>query len=104
MFSGRKLTALIVGITILPLAALLFIGWRLLEQDRILESQQEREAAEHAADLVVAAIERAISESEHRLEAGNTDWPTGAVAASIYEDRIDAYPKGRIAYVPVSTP
>ncbi len=33
-------------------------GWRLLEQDRILESQQVQERVERAADLAVAALER----------------------------------------------
>ena len=36
----RGLLALIAGVTLIPLATLLWLGWRLLEQDRILEIQQ----------------------------------------------------------------
>jgi hypothetical protein len=36
----RSLVALIIGITVVPLATLLWLGWRLLEQDRALEQQQ----------------------------------------------------------------
>src|SRR5690349_10158755 len=105
MFNGRrKLIVLIVAITVVPLAVLLFIGWRLLEQDRILEKQQQQQTLERAADLVVAGIERSISESEHRLMAGNTDWPIGVVTVSIHDDRLDAYPKRRLAYVPMAAP
>jgi signal transduction histidine kinase len=98
---NRQLIALIVGITVIPLAVLLFLGWRLLDQDRILERQQAQQSVEHAADLVVAALERAIANSGQRLVSGATEWPDGAVAVRIQDDAIEAYPKGRMAYVPM---
>lgn len=78
--SARRLVALIVGVTVVPLATLLWLGWRLAEQDRVLEHQQVQQRVERAADLIVAALQRAIGILEDRLRDGNAAWPHGAVA------------------------
>ncbi|MBK5295987.1 MAG: HAMP domain-containing histidine kinase [Vicinamibacteria bacterium] len=97
----RTLVALIVCVTVVPLATLLWLGWRLLEQDRSLEGQQTRQRVERAADLIVAAIERAIATSEQRLAAGAADWPDGVVAVTFRTRRVELLPAGRVAFVPV---
>jgi len=70
----RNLIALIAGITVLPLVTLLWLGWRLIEQDRVLEGQQAQQRVERAADLVVAALQPALSASSQQLAAGAEDW------------------------------
>src|ERR1700675_3668574 len=89
----RNLIALIIGITLVPLATLLWLGGRLLEQDRVLEGQQAQQRVERAADLVVAALQRAVSTSQQRLAAGGEQWPDGTVAVSFREGRVEAQPK-----------
>jgi hypothetical protein len=83
-----------VVVIVVPLATLAWLGWRLLEQDRILEGQQAQERLERSADLIVATLQRSLSSSEQRLAAGATDWPEGAVSVAFDGDRIDAYPRG----------
>jgi signal transduction histidine kinase len=100
----RKLGALIVGITVVPLATLLWLGWRLLEQDRMLEGQQVQQRVERAADLAVAALQRALSSSEQRLADGSRQWPEGAAIVTFHDGRVEAYPKERVAYLPVVPP
>jgi type VI protein secretion system component VasK len=63
----RKLIALIGAITVVPLVTLLWLGWRLLEQDHVLEGQQIQQRVERGADLVVAALQRAIAGSEQQV-------------------------------------
>jgi signal transduction histidine kinase len=92
--------ALIGAVTVVPLALLVWLGWRVLEQDRILERQQARDRLERAGDLVAAALERAIVSSEQRLAAGAQDWAEGAVAVVIQDERIEAYPDKRLAFLP----
>lgn len=110
MFSKRlglppnSLVALIVAITVAPLAMLLWVGWRLVEQDRVLEAQQAQQHLERAADLVVAALQRALASSEQQLAAGSQQWPGGAVAVTFHQDQIETYPKGRVAYLPAVAP
>ncbi len=97
----RSLVALIIAITVVPLATLLWLGWRLLDQDRLLEGQQVQERLERAADLAAAALQRAISSSEQRLAAGGGHWPEGSVTLTLREGRVDAYPPDRVAWLPV---
>jgi signal transduction histidine kinase len=100
----RNLIALIVGITAVSLAVLSWLGWRLLEQDRQLESQQEQQRLERAADAVAAALHRALDADQQRLSAGAQDWPAGAVALVFRGRSVEAYPRERVAYLPVTPP
>lgn len=99
-----QLVGLIAAITLVPLVTLLWLGWRLLEQDRLLERQQTQDRVERAADLVVSALQRAIADSEQRLVAAADSWPAGAVIVAFHSDRVDVAPPGRVPYLPVATP
>ena len=44
-----------------------WLGWRLLEQDRSLETQRVQERLELAADHVAAGLQRSLSELETYL-------------------------------------
>jgi signal transduction histidine kinase len=100
----RTLLAAIVGITVIPLALLLWLGWRFLEQDRILERQQAQDRLERSADLVIGAIQRSVSASEQRLATGAAEWPEGAVVLTFERGRIEAHPRNRVAYLPLRPP
>ena len=55
---SRRLLALFLILTVAPAAGLAWLGWRLLEQDRALETQRALERQEYAADLVAGALSR----------------------------------------------
>ena len=98
---SRKLGALIAGLTVLPLATLSWLGWRVVEQDRMLEGLQVQQRIERAADLAVAALQRSLASSERRMAEGVPQWPAGAAVVAFRDGRAEAYPKGRVAYLPV---
>ena len=100
--SARSIAALFVLATGVPLATLFWLGWRVWEQDRALEDQQIRQRVERAADIAVAALERAVAASEKRLAAGLEDWPPGAVVVSLRAQAVRVRPAERVAYLPVS--
>ena len=100
----RRLVALVVTLTVVPLAVFLGLGWKLTQQDRAIEAQQRRERLQLDADRVVAAIDRAVSASEQALAAGRTDWPAGVVVVTFKDGTVDVTPTGRVAYVPAVTP
>jgi signal transduction histidine kinase len=100
----RSLVALIVGITVVPLITLLWLGWRLLEQDRALEQQQVQQRVERGADLIVSALQRALSASERRLAAGGGPGAGEAVTVTFREGHVEAFPRDRVAYFPVVHP
>jgi two-component system phosphate regulon sensor histidine kinase PhoR len=100
-FSPRVALLLVVA-TAAPLAALLWVGWRALEQDRALENEQIRQQVERAADIVAAALQRAVAASERRLAQGSKDWPDGAAAMTVSGETVQVWPMGRAAYLPVA--
>ena len=101
---ARRLVALIATMTIVPLGVFLWLGLRLIEQDRALEQQQARERLQTATDLIVATLQRAIAGSEQKLASGAQDWPDGAVSVAFYPDRVEVFPRRRIAFLPVTPP
>ncbi len=64
-----KLLALFVLLSGTPLAALGWLGWRVLEQDRALETQRERERLDNAASLVMRELDRGLTAWEAMLPA-----------------------------------
>jgi signal transduction histidine kinase len=64
-------------VTAVPAAALAWLGWRLLEQDRALENQRLRERLENAASLLSHELDRALAEWEQLLPRA----ASGAAAA-----------------------
>jgi signal transduction histidine kinase len=96
----RGLLGLVAGMMIVPLALLSWLGWRTLEQDNLLESQQMRQRLELSADLLVAALQRALTADAQRLAAGAREWPDGAVAVEFTAGVARAYPRDGIAYLP----
>ena len=99
--SSRRLVLLVVGLTIISLAVLLWLGGLLLERDRQLEVQEAAESTARATTTVVAAIDRALSAVGDRLSSGATEWPPGAVAVEITAASLHTTPVGRVAYLPV---
>ena len=100
----RRLVVLIAWVTLVALAILSWLGWRLLEQDRLLEGQQVQQRIERAADLVAAALQRAVAADGQRLAAGSRDWPEGAVTLVWRDGLVHVYPRERVAYLPMAPP
>lgn len=97
-----SLVALIVGIAVVPLGGLAWVGLQLVEQDRVLEAQQARQRVERAADLAVAAIDRELAGWEHRLPGLRADWNEPAVALTVEGVSVEIQSAPPLAYWPVA--
>ncbi|MGH2359250.1 MAG: hypothetical protein ACRDGM_01740, partial [bacterium] len=108
MRAPRHLLVSFLAITIVPATALGWLSWRILEQDRALESQRVRERLEHSADLVVAALDRRLIETEDQLAAiaasPAADPTDDALMVTFSSNGIEARPRGRLLYYPVLAP
>ena len=100
----RSLFALIFSVTIIPLAVLTWFGYRLLQQDRVIEDRQLQQRADQVADTVVAALQRATFATQQHLASGADTWPEGAVVVTFTGTYSEADPRGRIAYLPSVSP
>jgi signal transduction histidine kinase len=98
-----KLLALFVLLSGIPLVALGWLGWRVLQQDRALENQRLRERLENAASLVARELDRGFTAWEELLPAaarGQVVVPPGAVFLLIGTDGVVQQQGARLPYYP----
>ncbi len=86
---ARRLSALFVALMLVPAAALAWLGWRWLEQDRALEAQRARERQE-----------RALQSAERILDDREPEPPDGAVMVVIRPQSVELFPRTRLLYYP----
>ncbi len=96
----RRVLALFLVMTIVPGAALAWLGWSLLEQDRALENQRVQGKLELVADRAVSILERALDDLQPLL-IGTTEIPDGVIELSGGHDSLTARPESRLLYYPV---
>src|SRR5216683_6473222 len=65
--SPRYLLTLFLAIMLVLAASLSWLSWRLLKQDRALESQRIQERLDNAADLIAASLVHKFSESKDQF-------------------------------------
>ncbi len=104
---SRRLLALFLILTVAPAAGLIWLGWRLFEQDRALEAQRTLERQEYAADLVVRELSRQIDAS--RKQFTQSEYTASLVTAPdvvsvvFRQDEFRVLPAGRLLYNPIVT-
>lgn len=105
--ASRRLILSFVLVLLVPAVAVVWLGARLIEQDRALASRQLRERRESAADRLIAGLEQAVSSTERRLGGEPTGAPIqpddDAVLVTLRTSGIEAYPRD-LLYLPVIPP
>jgi signal transduction histidine kinase len=103
----RRLLILVVVILLLPAVVVVWLGLRLIQQDRELESRQMTERREAAADRAVALLEQALTSTERQLVAFapaiSIRPDDDAVLVTLSSDGISAVPKDHLLYYPAFT-
>jgi signal transduction histidine kinase len=79
-----KLLALFILLTGVPLVALGWLAWRVLQQDRAIETQRSHERLENAATLIERHLDQRLDDWEelaakHRAGSGPVALPSGTV-------------------------
>jgi signal transduction histidine kinase len=103
-----------LAFALVPVAALVWLGWRLLEQERALERQRAHESLQSAADRIGANLARQLTETEGRLGSlvATPDHQIGSAASELGSrlddalivvarpEGIEGFPPGRLLYYP----
>ncbi len=112
----RHLLMLFLVTTLVLALALGWLSWRLLQQDRALESQRIQERLQQVAEIVVAALLRNLSEVEEQLTTLSALTDTqlanaasqsakgladGALIVVFHPLVADVYPGNRLLYYPL---
>jgi len=96
---------LFLAVAAVSVVALVWMGVRLVQQDRALESQQLEERREAAADRVVAALEQVLSAEERRLtDAPLANFRPAAEDALLFTAGpadVRVWPENALLYYPV---
>jgi signal transduction histidine kinase len=79
-----------------PAVTLIWLGFRLLEQDRVFEAQREIEVREAAADAIARALSQFLNEAESWSPYGPL--PEGAFGIVIKPDGVQSYPAGSVLW------
>jgi cell division protein FtsB len=65
----RRILVSFLVFALAPVAALGWLGWRLMEQEHALERQRAHESLQSAADKIGATLARQLTETEERLSS-----------------------------------
>jgi signal transduction histidine kinase len=99
--SQYGLLAAFLGLTLGPALGLVWLGWRLLDQDRALEHQRIEERREHAAEEVVTALQGALQKSEIDLGQLRAPMPEDdALIVEFQPSGVRVLPKGSLLFHP----
>lgn len=102
----RQALVWFLAITLGLVAALVWQGWRILEQDRALETQRTLQHVDHAADHMTAVMQRVLAELEDQLLQlsalpGAKAPPRYAFLVVASPDGVQVYPPRRLLYYPI---
>jgi len=83
--SSRRLAGLFLAVVVPPALALVWLGVQLVEQDRSLLAQRQRELLVAAADDAVRSLERTLV----GLEQNAGELPAGIVRLTLVDDHLE---------------
>src|SRR5258708_727287 len=104
----KSLLLILFLLTLVSVAALAWSGWKLLQQDRMVQAQQREELLDQEADRIVANLRGSLAETGDRLSA----WlavppPAGTlkdgVMLLVRDHVVSAYPASRLLYYPTQS-
>ncbi|MBP1598023.1 MAG: integral rane sensor signal transduction histidine kinase [Acidobacteria bacterium] len=99
-----QLPAVFIVAIVLPAAALSWLAWRTLEQDRALERRNIEERLQNVANAVAAGLDHRLVELSQQLatlpETSGLDLPADSILVTIGDAELTAYPAGRLLYYP----
>jgi signal transduction histidine kinase len=101
----KSLLLILVLLTLVSVSTVGWFGFKLLEQDRMVQAQRRQERLEQAADRMAATLRGTLAETGERLSAWLTTPPPAGkpedgVLLTVDENSVTAYPAGRLLYYP----
>src|ERR1039457_2062847 len=101
----KSLLLILVLLSLVSVSAVGWFGFKLLEQDRMVQAQRRQERLEQAADRMAATLRGALGENGEPLSAWLTTPPPAGqtddgVLLTVENNSVTAYPAGRLLYYP----
>src|SRR5262245_41938607 len=100
--NSHRLTLLLLAVAVPPAATLVWLGLQLLQQDRALFAQRDLERRQVAMQSAIRSLEQSLADAERRYF--DEAVPDGMVRFRISPQGLDAQPRNRVLWLPVSGP
>ena len=114
---SRRILSMFLALAMLLSGTLLWLGWRMVRQERELAGQRLQQGRELAADLTLAQLQKSLARAEEEVTALSASPPSevakraGVIAATLPNDSaviadngsvMLAYPNHRLTFYPVA--
>lgn len=101
----RTLLVSLYLLTLVAVCALGWLGWRLLEQERLVETQRAQERMEQEADRLQASVRSTLAETAEKLGVWQaTEVAPPRIAQGLFlmmrDNTLTVMPSGRLLYYP----
>ncbi|HUQ92811.1 MAG TPA: HAMP domain-containing sensor histidine kinase [Bryobacteraceae bacterium] len=97
--SSSRLALVFLAVLLPAAVTLVWLGWKLLDQDRALAATRAAERRQVSAEAVVASLDRSLAEAEHWL-SGDVP-PEGSLRVTVSSSGLRVQPANRALWVPV---
>lgn len=98
----RTLLLLLFLLTLVSVSALAWFGWKLLDQERIVEAQRLQERLEQTADRIAATLRGTLAETGERLGSAQAVPPGDGLLLTLHPNSLEVKPAGRLLYSPLA--
>ena len=99
----RTLLLILFLLTLVSVSALGWFGWKLLDQERMLEAQRVQERLEQTADRIAATLRGTLAETGERLGSGQAVAPPDGLLLQFKDNAMAATPAERLLYYPYAS-
>src|ERR1700676_2411767 len=99
----RTLLLILFLLTLVSVSALGWFGWKLLDQERMLEAQRVQERLEQTADRIAATLRGTLAETGERLGSGLAAAPPEGLLLQFKDTAMAATPAERLRYYPYAS-
>ena len=96
----RTLLLILSLVTLVSVSALGWFGWKLLDQERMVEAQRVQERLEQTADRLAATLRGTLAEAGERLGASAANAPNDGLLLTLQANTLTANPPNRLLYYP----
>jgi signal transduction histidine kinase len=97
--NSSRLALVFLAVLLPPAVTLVWLGWKLLDQDRALAATRAAERRQVSAEAVVASLDRSLAEAEHWLTGDEP--PEGSLRVTVSSLGLRVEPANRALWVPV---
>lgn len=100
----RTLLLFLFLLTLVSVSALSWFGWKVLDQERMVEAQRLQQRVDQSADRIAATLRGALAETGELLGASSITPPDDGLLLIFEDNRMTARPGTRLLYYPVGSP